>query len=79
MVIKIADLTAMTRAINLLATVDKSQFTKEQQQIIKDGVAACVAVEQSRVEQAEKNRDFIRKRRKEVPGYNYPKKKTKSE
>lgn len=71
----VTDVKAMSRAVSLLATLDRDQFTKEQQQIITEAVAAVANAEKYRQERAERNKEFLRRKRKEIPGYSYPKKK----
>jgi len=71
--ITVKDVQAMSRAVNLLATLDREQFTKEQQQIITDAIRAVATAEEYRQKRAERNKEFLRKKRKEIPGYNYPK------
>lgn len=71
--ILVDDVKAMSRAVSLLATLDRDQFTKEQQQIIVDAVEAVANAERYRQARAERNKEFLRKKRKEIPGYSYPK------
>lgn len=71
--ILVSDVQKMSKAVALLATLDKEQFTKEQQKIITDAVAAVANAEEYRLQRAERNKEFLRKKRKEIPGYNYPK------
>lgn len=73
MEVRVNDIANMSRAVALLATLDRNQFTKEQQQLITDAVQSVSNVEEARLRQNTKNRNFIREKRKVIPGYNYPK------
>lgn len=73
MELRVVELEAMERAIALLATLDRSQFTDEQKQIIVDGIQAVAIAEEYRAKVNKRNSAFLREKRKEIPGYNYPK------
>lgn len=73
MEIRVTDLYAMQKAVALLATLDRGQFTTAQQQIIMEGMQAAANSEEARLKQNKSNKEFIANKRKEIPGYNYPK------
>ena len=77
--IRVIELDAMSRAIALLATLDRTQFTKEQQKIIDDGIQAVATATEYRAKRNDRNREFLREKRKVIPGYNYPKRAKKTE
>ena len=79
MEIRVTDLYAMQKAVALLATLDRGQFTTAQQQIIMEGMQAAANSEEARLKQNKSNKEFIANKRKEIHGYNYPKRARKTE
>ena len=69
MTVKTIDCEAMMQAMYLLASVEKSQFTKEQLAIVDRGLEAAEAMRVTMERERASKREYMAKRRAEDPTY----------